>query len=304
MAATHPLTVGQPSESSGVLAGHPKAPILTALLAAAVAVALLLLYALWEFWPTAATLKSEAASPVNFLGIHRSVTPDVRLFIVVALAGALGGLMHSTRSFAWYVGHEALRWRWLPYYIATLVIGAGLATIVYVVIRGGLFNGKTATTDVNPYGFVAVAAIVGLFTEQALEMLRRVASDFFAAAPQGADNVSASIAAERAKEGATKEVAAPVAETGAAGGVAASTATLAGRLTPNGAVTTYSFEYGQTADYGLRTSDATSSENAPIEVSAAVGDLQPGTEYHFRLVAENAGGAVQGPDSTFTTAAA
>ena len=81
-----------------------------------------------------------------------------------------------------------LKWRWLPFYISTLVVGAGLATIVYVVLRGGLFSGETATTDVKPYGFVAIATIVGLFTEQALVMLRRVATDLFAQAPPpGAD---------------------------------------------------------------------------------------------------------------------
>jgi hypothetical protein len=158
-----------------------------ALLAVAVAVAIVFLYVLWEFWPTGAVLKSQKATPVHFLGIHRHVTVDVRLFVIVALAGALGGLLHSTRSFAWYVGHGGLRWRWLPYYITTLVTGAGLSTIVYVVVRGGLFSSASATGDSNPFGFVAVGAIVGLFTEQALEMLRRVANDFFAAAPQGAD---------------------------------------------------------------------------------------------------------------------
>ena len=166
----------------------PSAWVIGVLLVIAIAVVLLLLYALWKFWPTAATLKSGELSPVNFLGIHRLVTPDVRMFIIVAIAGALGGLMHSTRSFAWYVGHRGLKWHWVPYYILTLVIGAGLATIVYAVMRGGLFTNST-TTAVNPYGFVAIGAIVGLFTEQALEMLHRVASDFFAQAPAGADTI-------------------------------------------------------------------------------------------------------------------
>src|SRR5262249_38062283 len=152
------------------LTGNPNSIIVGCLLAVSVATGVCLLYGLWKFWPTADVLKTENASEVSVFGIHRLVTPEVRMFVVVALAGALGGLLHSARSFAWYVGDGGLVWRWVPYYIVTLVVGAGLATIVYVVVRGGLFSGSTATSDTNPYGFVAIAAIVGLFTEQALEM--------------------------------------------------------------------------------------------------------------------------------------
>jgi hypothetical protein len=190
-----PLTAKHPARPRPrAIDGSPSSPVIAALLVLAIGVGMLLIYSLWKFWPTAIVLKAERPAPVHFLGITRLVTPEVRLFVVVALAGALGGLMHSTRSFAWYVGHKRLTWRWLPYYVATLVIGAGLATIVYVVTRGGLFSGATATTDVNPYGFVAIAAVVGLFTEQALEMLRNMATHLFAEAPQGDDEAVPSAA--------------------------------------------------------------------------------------------------------------
>src|SRR5205823_13430472 len=83
-----------------------------------------------------------------------------------------------------------LRWRWIPYYLVTIVIGAGLASIFYLLIRGGLLGDKATTADANPYGFVALAALVGLFSEQALEMLRRVANQVSALPPQGADTVA------------------------------------------------------------------------------------------------------------------
>src|SRR5205814_444294 len=96
------------------------------------------LYAIWKFWPTDAILKTTAATPVRMFGIQRLVTPDVRLLVVVALCGALGGLMHSTRSLAWYAGHQKLKWHWIPYYLVTIVIGAGLASIFYLIVRGGV----------------------------------------------------------------------------------------------------------------------------------------------------------------------
>jgi hypothetical protein len=39
-------------------------------------------------------------------------------------------------------------------------------------------------------------------------------------------------------------------------------------------------------------------------VAVGLTGLLPGTTYHFRLVAQNAGGATGGPDGTFTTPAA
>ena len=160
---------------------------------ACVLLGMLILYSLWVFWPTNADLKPRKQTPtVSFFGTTHSVSTDLRLFVIVALAGALGALMHSMRSLAWYVGHGMLKWRWIPYYVITLLLGAGLATIIYIVVRGGLFASTSGDKSVNPYGFGAVAALTGLFTEQALEMLRKVATDFFAPAPPGTDRIRTS----------------------------------------------------------------------------------------------------------------
>ena len=154
------------------------------------ALAALMLYALWAFWPTSGT--TDTTSTMTFFGEPHRISTDIRLFVVVALAGALGALMHSMRSLAYYVGHRELKWRWIPYYLITLLLGAGLATIIYIVVRGGLFSASTGDQGVNPYGFAAVAALTGLFTEQALEMLRKVATDFFAPPPVGPDHLPTS----------------------------------------------------------------------------------------------------------------
>lgn len=195
---------------------HPGTVVVSAIITLSIAVVLLLLVALWKFWPTEAVLAAATPQPVHFLGINRDVSPEIRLFVIVAIAGALGGVMHSTRSVAWYVGHGGLRWRWVPYYFVTIVVGAGLASVFYLVIRGGVFTGKATSADVNPYGFAAIAALVGLFTEEALNMLKRVASQVFAEAEAGADNAdqvanasaeadATSVAAQAADAGATAE---------------------------------------------------------------------------------------------------
>jgi DNA-binding beta-propeller fold protein YncE len=82
------------------------------------------------------------------------------------------------------------------------------------------------------------------------------------------------------------------------------TAILAGRIDPNRSHTTYRFEYGTDTSYGNATAvDNAGSGATPVPVSKAVTGLQPGTTYHFRLIATSAAGETAGADQTFTTAA-
>jgi hypothetical protein len=83
-----------------------------------------------------------------------------------------------------YVGTRFLRWSWIPFNLLLPVVGALGGTVFYLVFRGGLFSTSTSATDVNPYGFAAVAALVGLFSEQAIEKLRHIAKEMFAEAPK------------------------------------------------------------------------------------------------------------------------
>jgi WD40-like Beta Propeller Repeat len=84
--------------------------------------------------------------------------------------------------------------------------------------------------------------------------------------------------------------------------VAGTSATLSAQLDPEGSDTTYRFEYGPTSSYGSSTptKDAGSgSESVAVEAHAQ--ELLASSTYHYRLVATNSGGAVEGPDKTFTT---
>lgn len=96
----------------------------------------------------------------------------------------------------------------------------------------------------------------------------------------------------------------PGAITGAATDVGRATATFGGTVDPNGAATTYTFEYGTTTNYGLTTTPQDAGAGAdPVAVSVAVTGLTEDTTYHFRLVATNAAGTTRGTDATFRTAA-
>jgi len=93
---------------------------------------------------------------------------------------------------------------------------------------------------------------------------------------------------------------APLATTGDATRIAAGRARLDGRLTPLGVSTDLWFEYGPTASYGSVTPRKYGGRgDTPRHVTASVGELKPGTTYHFRLVAESASGISRGDDTTF-----
>ena len=49
----------------------------------------------------------------------------------------------------------------------------------YVILRAGLFSPSSSIDQASPFGFSAVAALVGLFSEQAMEKLRDVAANIF-----------------------------------------------------------------------------------------------------------------------------
>ena len=99
---------------------------------------------------------------------------------------------------------------------------------------------------------------------------------------------------------------APTAETGSATSVTVTEATLEGTVDPGGAETTVEFAYYETGS--TDTTRATASES-PLtgdgdqDVSAEVSGLEPGTEYTFRILAENSAGSDTGSEQTFATGA-
>ncbi|MBA4369916.1 MAG: hypothetical protein C0403_19990, partial [Desulfobacterium sp.] len=94
----------------------------------------------------------------------------------------------------------------------------------------------------------------------------------------------------------------PSAITEAAGSIDSSSATLNGTVNPKGANTDYYFEYGTTTSYGSTTpkQDA-GSGRTDLSVKASITGLIPQTDYHYRLVAINSEGRINGSDRTFTS---
>ncbi|HVA52474.1 MAG TPA: biotin/lipoyl-binding protein [Acidimicrobiales bacterium] len=95
----------------------------------------------------------------------------------------------------------------------------------------------------------------------------------------------------------------PSVSTGSATSISTTTAVLNATINPNGADTTYYFNYGTTTSLGLATGTFSipSSANA-TQVSAEITGLSPSTTYLFEVVAFNTVGSAAGSGVTLTTA--
>jgi hypothetical protein len=97
---------------------------------------------------------------------------------------------------------------------------------------------------------------------------------------------------------------APSATTGTASEINIYHATLNGSVNPEGAASSYYFEYGPTTSYGskmpLKAKEVGAGTKA-VEVSTPIVALSGNTTYHYRIVAKNTGGTTNGSDKTFLT---
>jgi hypothetical protein len=98
-------------------------------------------------------------------------------------------------------------------------------------------------------------------------------------------------------------VTAPAVVTSSAESVTTTTATLEGSVDPDNAETTYFFQYGTTALYGLQTAPTTlDAGSTTVAVAAPVRGLKTATSYVFRLVASNSKGTSYGVPQYLITA--
>lgn len=148
----------------------------------------LLLYGLMYCWPESSP-DSPTSSPAKLSIFGGNLDDESLLLLIVAMAGALGSMVHAIRSFYWYVGHGELVRSWMWKYILLPFVGAILALAFYMVFRGGLFSPSADLEQVRPFGFAAMAVLVGMFSEQALLKLKKVANTLFTKPEQGANAV-------------------------------------------------------------------------------------------------------------------
>jgi hypothetical protein len=121
------------------------------------------------------------------LGCHEDLSDETRLWLVVLLAGALGAALHALRSAYWYAGNRVLALSWLPMYVLLPWIGGILSIGFYFIVRGGFFAPTTPAAGASIYGFLALAFLIGMFSNQAVIKLQQVAETVFTRPAPGSD---------------------------------------------------------------------------------------------------------------------
>jgi hypothetical protein len=134
-------------------------------------------------WPVVDPKHSDLFGDAWVFGFKWRASADLRLFVTVVTAGALGSLVHCITSFADYVGNRTLKRSWVWYLLLRTPVGIALALVFYLVLRGGLVAPTLpeggSTTMLNPYGFAAVAALAGMFSKQATDKLSEIFDTLF-----------------------------------------------------------------------------------------------------------------------------
>ena len=149
---------------------------------------IIILHSLVSFW--AASLdKTSGTFPGKIFFFQLKVLPETRLILIVILSGALGSQIHALRSFFKYVGNQALKNNWILMYIMLPFTGGALALIFYFVIRAGFISVTATSQEFSLYGIAATSALVGLFVEEAMSKLKKVAGTLLEVPPKGSDSL-------------------------------------------------------------------------------------------------------------------
>lgn len=102
---------------------------------------------------------------------------EERLFVAAILAGTLGSLLHTIQSFTKYLAYQRLYRAWFAWYLMRPFIGAMLASMIFLIVRGGFLT--TGQDAVSLNGLIALAGVGGMFSEPATQRLSEIANAVF-----------------------------------------------------------------------------------------------------------------------------
>jgi hypothetical protein len=162
---------------SGKIVGTLGVSCLSVLLGSLMVIAI---YLATATWPPDCVNNQCSPSAITLFFWSVTLSHPASLFLLVAVSGALGALIHVMSSFADYVGNRQLVESWVWWLFLRIPIGSALAIVFYLLIRGGLVipNGSTEP-QVNPYGASGLAALVGMFAKQATDKLAEIFDTLF-----------------------------------------------------------------------------------------------------------------------------
>ncbi len=101
------------------------------------------------------------------------------LIALIALAGALGGLIHGASSFAIFAGNREFQSSWTWWYVLRPLMGGAVALVVCLVVRSGLGTPDLALGGADCLKTAGLAGLVGMFAEPAMLKLKDIFNTLF-----------------------------------------------------------------------------------------------------------------------------
>jgi len=123
----------------------------------------------------------QAAAVIKLVGGDSCASDAAFKFCFVIVLGAIGGLLHGMASLVNYVGNRQFVASWFWWYVYRPFIGGALALVLFVLVGGGFLTGES---NANIVRVAAIAALAGLFSDQALMWLAGLVSALFPASAQ------------------------------------------------------------------------------------------------------------------------
>jgi len=116
----------------------------------------------------------------RFFWMPQTISVDVQLLLLVLFTGAFGSCVYALKSLADYEGEDKLYANWFAFYVIQPFEGAGVAFLLYLLIRGGFLAGASGeVTTVNKFVVCGIAGLAGAFSDTALLKLREVFQTLF-----------------------------------------------------------------------------------------------------------------------------
>lgn len=124
-------------------------------------------------------VSNEDGFPSDSLDTSTPITTDtpvgIDFLIVIFFTGVLGSLLHGLQSIAAFIGNKQFYAQWTIWYLIRPFVGGILAYIFYIVLRGGLISSSTSDlSQLNTYGFLAIAILSGMFSDLAVQKLKSI----------------------------------------------------------------------------------------------------------------------------------
>jgi len=105
-----------------------------------------------------------------------------KLLAAALIAGILGAALHAMRSLTWYRGNKDLVRSWVLRYFLLPFTGGIIAVAFFLLVQVGLFTPQNGKGNLLILG---IAVLVGMFSEQSTEKLRKIAEALLTEAPKG-----------------------------------------------------------------------------------------------------------------------